>query len=226
MIYYDYGINLSHICNQRYQTTTYKGSKQMATANKGPKPMPVIDNHDDFGTPDEFMPKDDDGADSNVNANNDSLSLDDLANVAFNEAQDEAEYSKLNPPIGDWIKDDRFQFKKSVNLEDSMPNDIDHGRTYLSFSGKPAPRAANGMEYQPVLFLRISPDLRYKKDDPGKIDSAYKLCLRAKEAYLTSKGEKCKNLAQMVSFLVEDEYVLRTMNGDNGPLVVDIKAKR
>lgn len=155
------------------------------------------------------------------------LTLDQLNNIGFNNQQDEAEYAKLNPPVGDWVKEDRWQFSTRLNSNDDSPNDINSsGRTTLNFMGKPESRQANGLEYQPMLFLRISPDRRYKQDKPTEVDMAYKLFLRAKELYLQLNSETPKNIGQLVNMLCEDSFVLRTMNGDNGPVVVDIKAKR
>lgn len=155
------------------------------------------------------------------------LTLDQLNQIGFNNQQDESEYAKLNPPVGDWIKEDRWQFSTRLNTNDSSPKDINSsGRTTLNFMGKPESRQANGLEYQPMLFLRISPDIRYKQDKPTEVDMAYKLFLRAKEIYLQANSQKPSNIGQLVNMLCEDSFVLRTMNGDNGPLVVDIKVKR
>jgi len=155
-----------------------------------------------------------------------TLTLDQLNNLGFNDAQDEAEYAKLNPPVGDWTKEDRWQFSSRVNNADTMSTDISSsGRTVLNFMGKPESRIANGLEYQPMLFLRLSPDIRYKQDKPTDVDMAYKLFLRAKELYLHLNSEKPRYIGQLIKMLVEDSFVLRTMNGDNGPIVVDIKAK-
>lgn len=155
------------------------------------------------------------------------LTLNQLNKVGFNNQQDEAEYAKLNPPVGDWFKEDRWQFSTRLNNNDSSPNDINSiGRTILNFMGKPESRRANGLEYQPMLFLRVSCDLRYKQDKPTEIDMAYKLFLRAKELYLQLNSEKPQSIGQLVGMLCEESFVLRTMNGDNGPVVVDIKMKR
>lgn len=159
-----------------------------------------------------------------------SLSLDQLNSVGFDENRDEEEFAKLNPPTGDWKKDDRWPFAQKdirVNQEDSVPGDMNPiGRTTFNFAGKPMARQANGVEYQPVLFLRISPDIRRKKDKPDEVDMAYKLFLKAKDMYITLHGERASNMGQLKDMLEEDSYILRTMNGDGGPVVVDIKIER
>lgn len=156
-----------------------------------------------------------------------SLSSDDLDSLGFNDKRDEAERAKINPPAGDWDKEEPWKFEKRVRAGDSQPGDIDpEGRTSLSFWGKPKAKQANGMEYEPTLFIRISPDVRYKEDDPTKVDMAYKLFLQAKDLYISLYEEKPKNLGQLRKMLMEDVYIVRTMNGDTGPIVTNIRAKQ
>ena len=155
------------------------------------------------------------------------LTADQLNEQGFNDEQDEAEVRKLNPPTGDWFKEDTFEYVKRVNTEDQMTGDIDHsGRTLMTFTGRPEPRTANGIDYQPMFFIRISPDRRYKQDKPQEVDLAYKLFLKAKELYLALYAEKPRNLGQLKDMLCEASYVVRSMNGDNGAIAVDIKPKR
>jgi len=198
----------------------------MATRNNA-----QMTTDDEFGAPDEII-ADDIGSD-NAMSNNSSgtLSLDQLNEMAFDNSRDEEELAKINPPTGDWKKTDRWLFEDKnikVNSEDCMPDDVSkgNGRTTFNFMGKPDPRNVAGIEYQPVLFLRISPDVRRKKDKPEEVDMAYKLFLKAKEMYITMHGEKPRTFRQLITMLEEDSYILRTMNGDNGPVVVDIKVER
>ena len=190
------------------------------------------DTKDEFGTPDEFIAEDEKGGTSPVGGSNGSatLSLDALSEMSFNDSRDEQELAKLNPPTGDWKKSDRWELEEKnirVNLEDTQPGDVDsRGRTTFTFIGKPDSRSAHGIEYQPVIFLRISPDMRQKRDKPDDVDMAYKLFLKSKELYMTIHGEKPKTFKQLLSMLEEDTYLLRTMNGDSGPVVVDIKVER
>ena len=138
------------------------------------------------------------------------------------------DYKKLNPPTGDWQKDDRWDtVKMFVNENDQQAGDKNPvGRTYFSVSGKPIPRVAFEVEHQPTLFLRISPDKRYKEDEPNKFDSSYKLFMEVREAYLAIHGKLLTNETDLRYFLVEDDYIVRTMKGDNGPIVVNVKVKR
>ena len=153
------------------------------------------------------------------------MPLEALQGLAFNDERDAVERKKLNNPTGDWLKTERWEFAKVVYAGDCVTGDIDpEGRTILTFSGKPDPRQHEGMEYQPTLFLRISPDIRYKKDKPTEVDNAYKLYNKAKEdLYLAVHNEKPKQFVQLITMLTDDIYKVRTMNGDNGPIIVDIK---
>lgn len=154
-------------------------------------------------------------------------SVEDLLNNSFNDEQDEAERAKLNPPTGDWEKEDTWEFVVKVDSSDNASGDCNKaGRTFISFSGKPKPRMHNDFEYQPMLFFRISPDKRLKEGST-EIDFAYKLYLKAKDAYIAIQEEKPRKLKDLVEFLKESNKIaFRTMNGDNGPIVLDIKQKR
>ena len=196
----------------------------MATRNNATKFNLTVDDEDpavnvdgSLDTPVEFTVDDD----------QDIPSIDDLNNVGFNDARDEIERAKLDPPKGDWIKDDRWKCELRTNDGDSEPGDIDpRGRTVLSFSGRCIPREANGMVYDPMLFFKVSPDWRGKQDNPDKPDMAYQLCLRAKDLFLSLYGEKIQKLAQLRDMLREESYVVRTMTGDNGLIIVGIKPKQ
>ena len=154
------------------------------------------------------------------------MSMEDLTGLGFNDKQDEHERAKLDAPTGDWEKADRWKIEKRVYEGDCLLGDIDPvGRTVLTVSGKPKPRTANSIEYEPMLFVRISPDRRYKVDKPNEVDNAYKLFLQSKDVYLALKQERVRNIGQLIAMLVEDTYIVRTMNGDNGPIVVGLKAK-
>lgn len=156
-----------------------------------------------------------------------TLSLDDLNSLGFDDSRDETERAKINPPTGDWEKEDRWKFEKRVNAADSVHGDIDPtGRTFLNVVGKPKQREANGISYEPMLFLRLSPDIRYKQDKPAEVDMAYKLFLKAKDMYTEMYSEKPTKLGQLIAMLEEDSYILRTMSGDSGPVIVDMKVKR
>lgn len=150
--------------------------------------------------------------------------LEELDAQGYNDAQDELERAKLNPPTGDWKKEDSWDFEKNVNSDDQAQGDVDPaGRTYFNFKGKPVAREANGLQYEPALRLRISPDKRIKADKP-EVDTAYKLYLKCKDMYLEKHSEK-GTFSKLCQMLQHDPYVLRTMNGDNGAIVVDVKLK-
>jgi len=142
-----------------------------------------------------------------------------------NRQRDELERQKLTHPVGDWVKVDRWeQHDPRIFTEDSQPGDINPaGRTMLSFSGKCQPRVVNGIEHDPMFFLRISPDLRQNQNNDKVPDMAYKLWLRVEELYLTLYGAQWETGRQLFTMLTEDTFIIRTMKGDNKP-IVDIKA--
>lgn len=164
---------------------------------------------------------------SGSSENNIGLSLDELNDTAFDNERDEKERAKLDPPAGDWQKSERWVVTASVYTADSMPGDTrPEGRTTYTVQGKPDTITLNSLEYCPGLFFRLSPDPRNKMDDPSKRDNSYKLFLKAKDAYLSLKGERCPSEKALINFLRDADYVVRTMKGENGPVVVDIKGKR
>lgn len=154
------------------------------------------------------------------------MSLEDLSGMSMDDARDEEERKRLDPPSGDWIKDDTWKFEKRVNTQDVSHGDIDSsGRTFFSVYGKPQSRVKDGIEYTPTLFIRMSPDIRYKVDDPSKVDLSYRLYLKAKDLYLYINQEKVRTFGQLIGMLESEDYLVRTMTGDNGPLVIDLKPK-
>ncbi len=158
-----------------------------------------------------------------------NLSTEALNNITFDDKHYEDDYQRMLVPTGDWVKEDRWEtFKESINTNDSMPGDkVADGRLMYSVYGKPEARTVGTIDHQPTLFLRISPDKRYSKNKPTEFDIAYKMFESIKnDVYLSLHGEKMTTRAQLKYFLEEDTYVLRTMKGDNGPIVVDVKVKR
>ncbi len=154
------------------------------------------------------------------------IGLEAMNAVRFDDERDELERARLDAPTGDWVKSERWKYEERVYEGDCSPGDTNPvGRTILSFSGKPDSRQANGLEYTPNLFLRISRDVRYKSDKPDQVDNAYKLFLKAKDLYLDLNNEKVQYLGQLITMLEEDSYIVRTINGDNGPIIVDVKSK-
>lgn len=160
-----------------------------------------------------------------------ALNVEDLLSQEYSTDQKEQfedSYKKLNPPKGDWEKDDRWTFEYRFNENDSQPGDINAaGRSFLTFSGKPAAREVGGISYQPMLFLKVSPDARFKADKPAEHDLSHRLWLKANnELFMALNEREPKNSLEVKAMLQEGHYVMRTMNGDNGPIVVDIRQKR
>lgn len=158
-----------------------------------------------------------------------ALASSDLATMSFNDTQDEEERKRLFPPAGDWLKVDEFDSSDpEFRSDDCQLGDISpKGRMILSFMGKPEARYnSTGDEFQPTLFIRISPDRRYKIDKPSEVDLAYKMFLRAKDLYLEIKGEKPVNPEELRVMLASESYTIRTMQGDSGPFCLDIKPNR
>lgn len=151
-----------------------------------------------------------------------------LASIGFNDTQDEEERRRLFPPAGDWLKVDEFEFGLQYRDDDQQTGDVSsQGRMILSFMGKPEARYNHaGDEFQPVLFLRMSPDRRYKSDKPSEVDLAYKMFLRSKDLFLEISGEKPGNIDQLVQMMVNDSYTIRTMQGDSGLFSLDVKPNR
>lgn len=180
---------------------------------------PKFDMSDDIpDTPDEIQADIEQGA---------GLSTDELNAMPIDQAEHDADFKRLNPPTGDWTKENTWVSTKRVNTEDKMPRDRDKGgRTYYTFSGYPEPRVVDGLEHRPMFFLRVSPDKRFKQDKPQEFDLAYKLWTKAVELYLSVKGETAKVIGDVCNVLEEDQYIVRSMNGDSGPIAVDIKPKR
>ena len=183
-----------------------------------PKAKPTDEFNIDTDKPTEFTDESSTGA----------LPSTDLASMGFNETQDEEERKRLFPPPGDWLKVDEFEFNLQYREDDKQPGDRSpQGRMILSFMGKPEARYnTTGDEFQPVLFLRISSDRRYKVDKPNEVDLAYKMFLRAKDLYLELKEEMPKSIDELVQMLVNENYTIRTMQGDSGPFCLDVKPNR
>lgn len=162
----------------------------------------------------------------------DESSLDDFDLGQFKE-RDSHEYQKDNPPGGTWVKEDEWSYKIFVNEQDSRKGDINpQGRTLLIFTGRPKVRVVNNIDYDPILSFRISPDLRYKdpEDADGREDQkdlASRLWTMAKEKmYLEMKGAMPQKLRDITDMLRYDEYEVRSMKGDNGPVVLEVRTKQ
>jgi len=183
----------------------------------------IPDEMDDSGTKPSYA-----SATSNGNVSSTSgMSLDELDEKGINEKRDERLRAAMDPPSGDWFKSDnaRAEWEKRVYSNDHSPDDIDPaGRTFFSFTVEVETRTVGEHNYNPKLFLRISPDVRFKADKPEEIDIAHKLWLRSKDLYLAVAKER-PTIRKLITFLSEGEYILRTMKGDNSPIVVDVRQR-
>jgi len=129
------------------------------------------------------------------------MSLEELDEKGMDEARDERLRAAIDPPAGDWFKSGRCEFEKRVYSNDNAPDDVDPaGRTIFSFTVEVESRTVGEHVYTPKLFLRCSPDARFKADDPTKIDMATKLWLRAKDLYFAVKEER-PTIRKLVYFL-------------------------
>lgn len=181
----------------------------------------IADELNDGNTPE--TPSTDSRANGNMMAS--GLSLDQLDEKGFNEERDEQTRLTLNTPGGDWIKRDRWECEVRVRENDCMPDDLDpSGRTFFLLSGEPETRVVGGHAYTPKMFMRISPDIRWKPDAPDTIDMAHKLFMRAKDLYLDVKRERATP-RKLIAFLESDEYAVNTMPGNGGgsPYITDVK---
>lgn len=163
-----------------------------------------------------------------------TVSLAELTFTNTNTAKrDELERAKLDPPIGDWEKNDRWESRVSVIESDSMPGDVyAGGRIVVTVWGKPKPRTKLGLEYEPTIRIRFSPDIRHRPDDVEKIDSSYKIYLLTKDLYLALNGRKVESVGDMQaqlqaleSMLVEESYVVNTTVFNNSLFTQGLKVK-
>lgn len=185
---------------------------------------PIMDDIPDIQLPDEFS----------MDEPSNNLQTESLNESIFNSQQYEDDYQKINPPTGNWNKEDRWEtFKMSIHENDSQPGDVGlakgrsyTGRTYYSINGRPVSRTVDKVEHAPMLYFRMSPDKRYHPTKVGEFDFSYKLFIQAQQVYLSIHGESLKSEAQLKHMLEEDSYVLKTGKGDSGLIVYDIMPKR
>jgi hypothetical protein len=179
-------------------------------------PVPITDSQ-----PPEFA--DDDDTQEMVNIGMDES---EFAGVNTDDARDERTRAALDPPQGNWLKSDKFEFSFEFRTEDRMPGDIKpNGRTILKFSGNPDARTVNGVEYAPRFFITMSPDYRASDREPQKPDLTHQLFLRAKDLFISVKQRKHKDIAELCQFLRMEEYVVRAAKGDDNLYVVGLKSK-
>ena len=186
---------------------------------------------------DEELPPEFDGVTSSANSyapTSSNVSLGEL-NIRDqdNSHDEEIERAKLDPPAGDWEKDDRWESRVFIVEQDSLPNDLfAGGRIVINIWGKPKARVKMGLEYQPTLRVRLSPDKRHRQDEPEKIDSSYKMYLLAKDLYLALNGRKLETvgdkkaqLQALEEMLTEENYVINTTVFNNSLFSQGLKVK-
>lgn len=179
----------------------------------------------------EFNPE----VDGEMNSNSGQvMDIDTLNNLEFDDERDRKIVALMTPPRGDWVKTETWEMSVYVAEGDCEDGDVNsEGRTLISFKGKPDPRQdKDGNVHQPNMNFRISPDVRFKEDDYGNIDttkpdSATKLYAEAKEKlYFELKEERPRKFVDVLNMLRYDTYTLNTMNGDNGLVVLHLKKSR
>ena len=177
---------------------------------------------EDSGPP-EFATDEADDTTPNV-----GISESEFEGINTDDARDERTRATLDPPQGDWLKTDKFDFSYEFRPDDKMPGDIKpNGRTILKFAGNPDPRTVNGIEYTPRFFINISPDFRASERDAKKPDLTHQLWLRAKDLFMSVRQCKHKDIAELCKFLQVEEYIVRAAKSQSGDnlYVVGLKNK-
>lgn len=159
-----------------------------------------------------------------LTAEEDNLFLD----AVIDKTEHEELMHKLNPPKGDWVKEDEFERFVFIVKGDCQKGDVNpEGRTKIVFSGYPHARIdQDNNEHQPLLKFYISPDVRYSTSNPNKLDKATELYQRAIEMYTSKHGEMPKTRRDLLLMLELDTYVINTWNADTGLQVGLIKWHR
>jgi len=157
-----------------------------------------------------------------------ALTFEDFEGRGFNSGTIVEDLKKLTPPAGDWEKEDTWTAKISVNDNDCMPGDYDpRGRTYATFYGRPKERTTKDHgTHCPFFSMKISPDRRFSQNNPENVDNARKLFAKAWELYIAEYGEEPEDIKVLAAFIAHGEFTVRTSNFDNGPFIIDLKAKR
>lgn len=190
--------------------------------------QPQFDDNDEVQVTAAAMDHSNGTSDEYNDSESTGLSIDELNAKGFdNEERDAENYKRMNPPAGDWVKKSHWTYEKFVISDDRQPGDVDPaGRTILSFTGKPETRIVDGIDYEPMIRLRISPDLRTKENErTGEVENTldHKLYLFVKfELYVAMKGEKPRSIGDIARFLEYDEFGFRTMKGTDSPVILEL----
>ena len=110
------------------------------------------------------------------------------------------------------------------------PSKQEDGRRVFAFFGR-ARYAGRGETVETALRFRISPDTRPKKDQDGNVvegkdDLASRMWASAIATYEKVNDEAPKNTGQLVDFLKAGSLRLRTMQGDDDLIVLNITPAR
>lgn len=128
---------------------------------------------------------------------------------------DEAAIKEVMAPAGYYETDRLFLSRKDQPGEPR--------KTFFYGTGV---REAGGKTYTPRLRFTISPDKAYGKtdgvEDESKLAHAYNLYLSAKRAFQTVTGEKPRTRTELEDYLTTSPLKLRTMQGNDGLVVLDI----
>lgn len=150
----------------------------------------------------------------------------DPENMGFDEARDEAERRKLRNPQGDWVKSDVWDFDPEKNIsfyqDDKKEGDLSKkGRLFYTFWGYPETRVdKDENQFKPFLRVRISPDYRLHREKEGKPDMSFKLWLSAWDLFVNMYDRKPQNHMELLRCLASDTYLINTMTGDDGNVIV------
>jgi|SRR5215471_1022110 len=152
------------------------------------------------------------------------LSEGQITGKTFDTGRRQERHKEMTAPPGDYNKSVRWDtFEVRWREDDSQPGDVyPQGRVVYSVSGKADKKVVNGIEYEPLLFIRLSPDERQHSNPSfkGEMDFQYKMYDRVCEAFLAVNGRELKDENDLKHFLEEGEYTLNTMLGSDGRLGV------
>ena len=141
------------------------------------------------------------------------------------DAQEAEAIKKRNlPPSGDYdtVPEEFGEFSVT-------PSTNEAGRLTFTFFGRGRTQR-KGEVTESSLRYRISPDQRNKIDFAtgeeveGKDDLQTRLWAEAVGVYAAVQGEAPKNRRQLIEFLQQASIRLNTMNGEDGLIVLHIKA--
>lgn len=192
--------------------------------------FPVIDDD-----PEDFIADAPSVSHSNGDASGYAISsLDELNQFTVDSQLKEQEHARLNPPRGDWEKDQSWSIdlKRDIYVRtgDCRQGDINPaGRTSVTVRGHCKPRTdENNYSHDPEFMLTVSYDYReVERDGKAGEDQRTRLYQEARDAYLAIHGKQMDSKpSTLIEFLLKDTYVIQAFKADNGMMVNKIKARR